>query len=108
MPILEAMACGLPVIATNWSSQTDFMTVNNSLPLEVESLIPAVAKCPYYQGFNWANPSYEHLRYLMRWVFEHQDEARAIGQRAAADAASQWTWRHATQNMIEAISSKAL
>jgi GT2 family glycosyltransferase len=108
MPILEAMACGLPVIATNWSSQMDFMNETNSLPLEVESLIPAVAKCPYYQGFRWAQPSYEHLRYLLRWVYEHQDEARAIGQRAANDAVSRWTWRHATQSMIEAISTKGL
>lgn len=108
MPILEAMACGLPVIATNWSSQVDFMNESNSLPLEIDSLIPAVAKCPYYEGFRWAQPSYEHLRYLMRWVFEHQDEARAIGQRAANDAVSRWTWDHATQGMIKAISSVAL
>lgn len=107
MPILEAMACGLPVIATNWSSQVDFMNESNSLRLEVESLIPAVAKCPYYQGFRWAQPSYEHLRYLMRWVFEHQDEARVIGQNAARDAISRWTWRHSTQNMIQIISTRA-
>jgi len=106
MPILEAMACGLPVIATNWSSQVDFMNESNSLPLDVESLVPAVAKCPYYKGFQWAQPSYEHLRKLMRWVYEHQDEAREIGQRAAIDASEKWTWKQASQKIIDIISDK--
>ena len=106
MPILEAMACGLPVIATNWSSQVDFMNTSNSLPLDVEALIPAVAKCPYYEGYKWAQPSYEHLRALMRWVFEHRDEASAIGQRAAKDAVDLWSWSRATRRMIDIISTK--
>lgn len=108
MPILEAMACGLPVIATNWSSQMDFMNKSNSLPLDVEALIPAVAKCPYYEGYKWAQPSYEHLRTLMRWVFEHRDEANAIGQRAAKDAVDLWSWSRATQRMINIISARTL
>jgi len=103
MPILEAMACGLPVIATDWSSQVDFMTKQNSLPLAVERLVPAVAKCPYYEGFSWAQPSYEHLRSLMRWVYEHRDEAAAIGQQAAVDAAALWTWDKSARRIVELI-----
>lgn len=107
MPILEAMACGLPVIATHWSSQTDFMTNENSLPLQIDRLVPAIAKCPYYEGFQWAQPSYEHLRSLLRWVYEHQSEARTIGERAARDTAKLWTWRDASHRISEIIKEVA-
>lgn len=105
MPILEAMACGLPVIATNWSSQADFMNKNNSLPLQIEGLIPAVAKCPYYDGFQWAQPSYEHLRTLLRWVYENQEKAKTIGERAASDAARMWSWESAARHIADRINA---
>jgi hypothetical protein len=73
------------------------------LPLQIDGLVPAIAKCPYYDGFRWAQPSYEHLRSLLRWVYEHQDQARAIGERAAQDAAQRWTWTQAAQRMSELV-----
>ena len=103
MPILEAMACGVPVIATYWSAQTEFMTPENSFPLEVEKLVPARAKCPYYQGFKWAEPSYEHLRYLLRYVYENREKAREVGQRAAQEVAEKWTWDHTAKRIIERL-----
>lgn len=40
-PIVEAMSMSLPVIVTNWSGPTQFMTELNSYPLQYElSLVP--------------------------------------------------------------------
>ncbi len=103
MPILEAMACGLPVIATNWSSQTDFMNEQNAYPLQVEKLIPAIAKCPYYTGFKWAEPSYEHLRYLMRYVYEHREEAEQKGLLASQEVLQKWTWDNSAQRILDRL-----
>jgi len=100
MPILEAMACGLPAIATNWSSQVDFFNENNGYPVDVAGLIDAKAKCPYYEGFKWANPSEEHLMERMRYVYEHQTEAVEKGKRASSEVREKWTWESAAKKII--------
>jgi len=100
MPLMEAMACGLPTIATDWGAHTEFVTQENSYPLRVNGTIPARAKCPYYAGFEWADPDADHLRHLLRYVYEHRDEVRAIGDSAANEMAKKWTWSHTTKIIV--------
>lgn len=92
LPLMEAMACGLPAIATDWGGQTEFFHAGVGYPLRVRDTIPAVARCPYYDGFRWADPDPDHLRHLLRHVFEHREEAAALGAAAAREIAARWTW----------------
>jgi GT2 family glycosyltransferase len=99
MPVLEAMACGLPTIATGWSGPADFLHDGVGYPLQVRSLVPAKARCPYYDGFEWAEPDFEHLRFLMREVFDRPDRARQKGRAAAAEVASRYSLEHTAERV---------
>ncbi|MGQ9512505.1 glycosyltransferase, partial [Thermodesulfitimonas sp.] len=96
-PYLEAMACGLPTIGTKWSGNLEFMNEENSFLIEIEGLedIPEDVDIPVFRGHRWAKPSIEHLRELMRYVFEHREEARQRGRKAREDVVAKWTWERA-------------
>ena len=92
-PQHEAMLMERPVIATNWSANTEFMTPDNSYLLDYEvvdtqGLEPELS---HYKGHRWANPSETHLRTLMRHVFTHPEEARIKGQAARKHMARHYT-----------------
>ncbi|XP_015876537.3 uncharacterized protein LOC107413173 [Ziziphus jujuba] len=82
-PIVEAMAMSLPVIATNWSGPTEFLTEENSYPLLVDRM-SEVMEGPF-KGHLWAEPSVSKLRVLMRHVMQNIEEAKDKGNKARED-----------------------
>jgi GT2 family glycosyltransferase/glycosyltransferase involved in cell wall biosynthesis len=86
LTMAEAMLLGKPVVATGYSGNTDFMTADDSLLVDY-SLVPVGRDIgPYKADWLWAEPSVDDAVARMRWVYEHRDEARALGERAKAAA----------------------
>jgi len=108
LPIIEAMACGLPVIVTGYSGLTEFATNENAYLLDytmtdIENPLGCqlYSKSSYYG--QWAEPDFLHLSDLMQYVWKNQAEAKDRGQKASIDIHSQWTWDHAAKKAIEAL-----
>ena len=77
LPVAEAMACGLPVIATDWSGPAAFMTEANAFPLRTsgeKSLGGGV------------EPDAGHLVQLLRYVTSAAGAQDAAARGAAAHA----------------------
>jgi glycosyltransferase involved in cell wall biosynthesis len=85
LPLAEAMYFGKPVIATGYSGNMDFMNANNSLL--VRHILVELEKDygPYEKCSVWAEPDVEHAAQLMRWTYENQDKAAAMGKRGSMD-----------------------
>ncbi|MBM4269359.1 MAG: glycosyltransferase [Deltaproteobacteria bacterium] len=105
MPLIEAMACGLPAIATDWGAHRDFAHEGISYPLRIRGTSPAVARCPYYEGFFWADPDPDHLASLLRHVYENRDEASDVGRRAAVEVRARYSWEAAARRIRDRISA---
>jgi glycosyltransferase involved in cell wall biosynthesis len=97
---LEAMATGLPLIATAWSGPADYLDPADSLPLAYRLVDAAATEANGVRHFGqWAEPEVGHLRSLMRWLYEHRDEAARMGLRAAARVHRDWTWDRAAAQL---------
>jgi glycosyltransferase involved in cell wall biosynthesis len=86
LTVAEAMLLGKPVVATNYSATTEFLTPEVGLPVDFTMSPIGAGHPPYPHDAVWAEPDEEHAAARLRWVFEHPEEARALGARARRHA----------------------
>lgn len=106
LPVMEAMACELPVIVTNYSAPLDYLNQDCAYLIPVERLVPVYDPHFFPQESTWgewAQPDFRSLRRLMRHVFEHPSEARKKGELARLEVCSRWTWDHAAAKAVRLL-----
>jgi GT2 family glycosyltransferase/glycosyltransferase involved in cell wall biosynthesis len=107
MKILDALACGLPVVTPLFGGPTDFCTTSNCLP--VDFTLAPVGACFDTQALRitnqpmWAEPSVDSLSSQLRRVVSDGELRHKIGEQGRRDVVGRFTWTNAAQQLLDAI-----
>lgn len=80
---------GKPVIATNWSGPTEFVSEHVGYLLPTLGLVDA--KLEAFPKHQWAEPDGKELERLLKHLKEHREEARRKGENARAYVVQHWS-----------------
>lgn len=108
---VQAMGLGLPVIATKWSAMMDYVDSDVAWPLDFD-IVPVQQHDPRFYHYDeyigkWANPDEEHLRDLLREVYENYqdggDELRKKGAKARERVKEMFNWSIHAENRVKRL-----
>lgn len=108
LPILEAMACKLPVITTGYGGQTDFANKSNSYLLSYK-MIKAPRSMQYWHydaNSEISDPDVQHLRTLMRYVYKNHTEAQQRAELAYQQVIPKYTWEGVIEQLVDMMQAR--
>lgn len=107
LEILEMMACGKPVIVTNYSGHTEFCNKDNSMLIEIEELEPAIGIQKDKQWFhgqgNWAKLGHNQHQQLVEYMQQVHKQHDNIVNNSGIETANKFSWINSAQKLINVI-----
>ena len=101
LPVIESMACGLPVIVTKFGGHMDFVNKSNGLIIEEGEMIDVKGDLQY-EGIKWFKPSIKDIRKKLRYAFEHQSEMKKLGENSYKKS-EEYTWSNSAKKLLEVL-----
>ena len=105
MPMLQSMACGVPVITTGWGAQTQFVNNDNGWMIDYGAVnVSNMFHSPAYEAdHRWAEPNQDHLRSLMREAYNNREMVIDKGIKARATIENSYGYDKAGLELIKAV-----
>jgi len=92
MTTLEAMACGLVPLVSDYGGQLDFVNPDNGYLIKTGKFTDATdGNTALYDWTKWRIPDKNDLRKKLRYIFTHQSEL-ANKKQLCLGTVKQWTW----------------
>ena len=105
MPMLQSMSCGVPVITTGWGAQTQFVNNDNGWLIDYKKVsVSNMFHSPAYEAeHKWAEPDKEHLKTIMRDVFNNRDQVLMKGGKARTKVEYNYAYDKVGLELIKVI-----
>jgi glycosyltransferase involved in cell wall biosynthesis len=100
LPVLEAAACGLPVICTRGGPTDDFTT--GDFALRIESRF-ATVRTRYGEEVTYLEPDFEHLVAAMHEVIESPGLGARARDKGPEFVRANFTWARAVDRLLEVL-----
>ena len=101
--ILQALACGTPVIATKATGNMDFCNVDNTYFIGVE---PRDKWAPFiypYLVSKWPEPSLDGLKIQMKNMISNYDSRKEHALKESEKIRREWTWENVAKKIDERL-----
>jgi len=99
----EAMLLGTPVIATNWSSNTEFMDSEVACMVDCNLVQLEKAYGPFQKGQRWADPDVEQTATYMRALYTNTAMRRQLSEKGHSRIENQLGVKCTSKNILERI-----
>lgn len=100
LPVKEAMACGIPVIAGFHSGMKDLLTDENSLRLMRQTVIAGSSEYFFPNSdMEWYESDPEEIDEKLEWVYQNREKSRVLGMTAAKWIHENRTWKRHVEEL---------
>lgn len=104
IPLIHAIAVGIPTICSDYSGQLEFAD-GVSHKVKIKKMVDA---SKYFMQENIpgevAEPDFEHLKYVMRYCYEHYEECKRYALEKSAIVREKFTWDNAVKQALSHLS----
>lgn len=106
LPLLEGLACGKPVVATNYSAQTEFLDSSNSTLINVENKEEAFDGVFFHGGGSWLAFDESTVNKMAKAVKEAYNRGPVFNEEGLKTAQS-FTWHDTASKIIDKLKQVA-
>jgi len=109
LPLIEAIACGLPVISTYYSGHSEYLSAIDGQFVRLDHQLQPIS-CPEFlqhwkAGGQWAVASPDEIAKKLVFMKEHHKSFQQHAMTASQTIRDHFSWRHAAEQAVDSLQS---